>query len=715
MCEAMFTKKTVRAWLLQMIALLLLSAPAQAQSQLLLPATLQSRVIGAESNAETLYIDSASASSVYINLSNIIGGPLAMQLVDVSGISLAQSVPVDGGLSIIDAVLPSGGRYFVFVHAAPGSGAPISYDILFDFEPLGAVPIHTTTAPSTDAPPAIAPSPTVAEILLSAGLQVQLSWQGTADLNLEVRDPSGQALHWNARATNNGGGFGFDANGLCEVLSDTPTETATWQPGFLPTGSYEIIVYYEQACDAVTGTVPFTIEVTADGQSSGSLNDTLAPGAGDLANIYVTRFVLLDDGSAVLGAGGAYPSSSFTRLPRSYNFAADAPQPIQRDVAIAGEISNQQPFRSYSFDGAANELVSIDMRATSKNLDTLVQLIDPEGRVVDVNDDAFGSETTDSAISSARLLTSGIYTILATRYAKDIGGTEGQFELILSSGGDSAAVLGSDLNLPAGDVEVGLYWATKADLQLLVRDPLGESVFDDNPISASGGILQEAGNVNCSPSARDAPLSYIYWPPGFLRAGTYEIEVWYQAGCADFPEPVSFTLQVAVAGTNITRTRQFPLPDQRYVTNFTVQPSGVATAGEGGYIDGGSNTLAYQDAALAAPILERGAVAVGTISPDNVFDVYQFAGTAGETVTIRMSAQTLALDTNLYLVGPSGQEIASNDDANPIDLGLTGRVTDSQISNFTLPENGPYTIIATRYANQYGGTIGVYELSLSSP
>ena len=112
-------------------------------------------------------------------------------------------------------------------------------------------------------------------------------------------------------------------------------------------------------------------------------------------------------------------------------------------------------------------------------------------------------------------------------------------------------------------------------------------------------------------------------------------------------------------------------------------------------------------------LIESGVAVTGAISPGNTFDVYQFDGTAGETVTIAMRAVTFALDTNLYLIGPSGRELIANDDGDPVALGLDRRKTDSQISGYILTENGPYTIIATRYGNQYGGTIGVYELALT--
>ncbi|MCY3977912.1 MAG: hypothetical protein OXG23_07410, partial [Chloroflexi bacterium] len=299
-----------------------------------------------------------------------------------------------------------------------------------------------------------------------------------------------------------------------------------------------------------------------------------------------------------------------------------------------------------------------------------------------------------------------------SRSAKEIGGTEGAFQITLTGPSNEVASQLTDLSLPQGDIEVSLFWSTNADLQLLVRDPAGESVFDDNPLVASGGILQEAGNVNCVPAATGTPASYIYWPPGTMRPGTYEVEVWYQNACSELPPPVDFTLLIEVNGQVVADAREFPQAGQRFVTNFTVTPAGAAFAGEAGFIDAGSRTLAYQEEAFDAPLIESGQNVTGVISAENPFDVYRFNGVAGESVTISMLAATQTLDTNLYLISPGDRQIAANDDADPVLLGTAGRTTDSLISGYVLTENGPYTIIATRYANQYGGTLGVYSLIL---
>ena len=700
-----FTLPNLRTMLILLVAVSVIAVmplAAQDESRILVAGTTLSGSLSPDTTAASYVFDAGANSTAQVTLDNVSGGALALHLSDINGKTIAAAVDSGvGSVSLSDVALSSGGRYFVFVYFAPGSGAQdTAYDLSFDLA-VGDSAVEAE-AVAEEVPDLI---------LLGAGVDVRLTWSGAADLNLEVRGPTGQSLHWNSRTTDDGGVFGFDANGLCQVISPSPVETATWQPGFLPTGSYEIIIYYKEACDTVTGSVPFTVEVSVNGIASGTIGNVLSPGAVGQENVFVARFVVGGDGTAIVSAGGFNPSSSLTLVPNSYDSNTDTPTPIARDVPVVGVISNAQPFVTYSFAGAADELISLDMQATGQNLDTMLQILDPSGKVVHVNDDVSAS-LTDSVVANARLLSSGAYTIIATRYAKDFGGTEGGYQLTLSGSSSDVATQISSLNLPQGDIEVSLFWSTGADLQLLVRDPIGESVFDDNPFATSGGILQIAGNVNCIPAASGAPASYIYWPQGRMRPGTYEVEVWYQNPCSELPPAVDFTLLVEVGGVLVANARQFPQQGQRFVTNFTIQPSGVTVAGDGGFIDAGSSSLAYQQEALDAPAIESGRPVTGTISAVNTFDVYSFNGAAGQTVTISMAAVSQTLDTNLYLISPGGREIAANDDGDPVQLGTSGRTTDSLISGYVLTENGPFTIVATRYANQYGGTIGVYQLTL---
>ncbi len=703
-----------------LLCTLVLSLPpvfSQDETRVLSPGINVSDTLSSDNGASSYVFDATAGTTATITVVATEGQSLGLLLSDADGNSVAQAVDSDGlgAVQIENVLLANNGRYFVVVYSAPNAEGDNAYSITLAVneiaEPAEATPAPTEApAEATEVPQDTTSTEAIPEqVLIGGGIQVSLNWTGAADMNLQVRDPSGETLYWDSRATTNGGSFGFDANGLCEVITEDPTETATWQPGFLPTGSYEILVFYREVCDTGVASVPFTVSVSVDGTEAGSVDGVLLPPVQAQDSVYLTRFVVDGDGQATVGTGGVYPDSSLNLLPTAFDIATDTPSAIERDIPVVGEVTNDQPFVTYSFTGTAGEIVSIDMQAQGPNLDTLLQVVDGTGALVGVNDDS--GQSTNSFIANLRLLNDGVYTIVATRYGKGLGGTEGQFQLALSGPSSDVAPELTEFQLPQGDIEVTLLWNTTADLQLLVRDPVGEAVFDDVPFINSGGTLQENGNVNCVPAETITPISYTYWPIGRIRPGTYEVEVWYQNACSDVPPPTEFTLVIEVAGETIKVERQVPLLDQRYVTNFTIDPSGTGIAGEGGFL-GGSETLPYQTEIDSALTLTSGQPVTGVITPSNTFDVYSFDGVTGETVTISMAASSQTLDTKLFLISPSGIELVENDDGDPVLLGATGRTTDSIISEVLLPENGPYTILATRFGTVYGGTIGGYTLTM---
>lgn len=703
-----------------LLCTLVLSLPpvfSQDETRVLSPGINVSDTLSSDNGASSYVFDATAGTTATITVVATEGQSLGLLLSDADGNSVAQAVDSNGlgAVQIENVLLADNGRYFVVVYSAPNAEGDNAYSITLAVneitEPAEATPAPTEApVEATEVPQDTTSTEAIPEqVLIGGGIQVSLNWTGAADMNLQVRDPSGETLYWDSRATTNGGSFGFDANGLCEVITEDPTETATWQPGFLPTGSYEILVFYREVCDTGVASVPFTVSVSVDGTEAGSADGVLLPPVQAQDSVYLTRFVVDGDGQATVGAGGVYPDSSLNLLPTAFDIATDTPTAIERDVPVVGEVTNDQPFVTYSFTGTAGEIVSIDMQAQGPNLDTLVQVVDGTGALVGVNDDS--GQSTNSFIANLRLLNDGVYTIVATRYGKGLGGTEGQFQLALSGPSSDVAPELTEFQLPQGDIEVTLLWNTTADLQLLVRDPVGEAVFDDVPFINSGGTLQENGNVNCVPAETITPISYTYWPIGRIRPGTYEVEVWYQNACSDVPPPTEFTLVVEVAGETIKVQRQTPLVNQRFITNFTIDPSGTGIAGEGGFL-GGSETLPYQAEIQSALTLTSGQPVTGVITPSNTFDVYSFDGVTGETVTISMAASSQTLDTKLFLISPSGIELVENDDGDPVLLGATGRTTDSIISEILLPENGPYTILATRFGTVYGGTIGGYTLTM---
>ncbi len=90
---------------------------------------------------------------------------------------------------------------------------------------------------------------------------------------------------------------------------------------------------------------------------------------------------------------------------------------------------------------------------------------------------------------------------------------------------------------------------------------------------------------------------------------------------------------------------------------------------------------------LSASTLERGENLQLTVGSEEPIYFLQFSGTEGETITIDMQSEDF--DTLLYLFGPDGARIATNDDNEDS--------TNSRIENFQLPQDGTYLVFATSY------------------
>jgi hypothetical protein len=696
----------VYPFLLIILLLMALSSTAQEAPSPLVPDSPVSGNFNSSSAADVYRFEAVAESVATISVTSD-ELSLGLLLSDSSGAILEQAAAENGAAILPDIALSQAGSYFVTVFTSPGSEGTYELTMSLVAPETEATESTETVQPNTG--DIVTELPATNDVLLNNGIEVRLQWNATVDLNLEVRDPIGNTLYFDSRTSAIGGTFGFDANGFCEVISEAPVETATWRPGFLPTGSYEILVFYQQTCEGAAQAVPFSVTVTVNGQVLPVLEATIAPPVTvNSQSVYLANFVITGETAANLNNGGAYPDTALNQLPAPFADLSAQAVAIDRELPVLGAIFEEQDYVVYSFDAEANEILSVSMSATSRNLDTLVQLIDPNGNLVAVSDDTTNS--TNSLIPNQRILQSGTYLIVATRYGKDFGGTEGEFTLAVTQGAGLDENLVS-LALPEGDIQVYLTWNNNADLQLLVRDPAGFSVFDDEPQVSSGGILAADGNVGCIQEEGD-PVSYIYWPPNLGRPGTYEVDVWYENTCED-TSVVQFTLTVVVAGQVVLVERQSPVIGNHFVTTFTVDGDVTAAeAGIGGFTNSGiTPDLLSNEEVL--PISFNLPVS-GTITTENAFDVYEFSGEAGQIVTITMQKATgTNLDTNLYLLSESGVQLANNDDApDGTFVGTEQRTTDSVITGYVLPATGTYQIVATHFGNQFGGTIGNYQLTV---
>lgn len=550
--------------------------------------------------------------------------------------------------------------------------------------------------------------------LTNGGVNFTLDWFAAVDLDLEIRDPVGGALFFDNLSVQSGGVHDGNENSLCEDAVQTPSESATWPQGFVPAGSYEIIIYYQSPC-AVGGPQTFELSAAVDNEDDASISGVLNPGQRYLARVDVDP-----TGEWTLFNGGV--DTGALDLSR----VAD---PIDAAIgqAYTGNITNEKPKDAYVFDGVAGQSLDVSMTATSGSLDTLLILLDPSGQNLASNDDLDVGIT--NSLVSVTLPSNGEYTVLASRYGQVIGGTEGAYTLTISTQTQVAATdttsaddttpdtqpaVTSIGGPPQGTIEVSLSWATNADLQLLVREPGGEAIFDDNPNGISGGILADGfvGNRACE-NTTTSPLSYIYWPQNRIPpAGVYEVEVWFQNDCDD-ARPVTFDLSIEIDGqllalpdANSTVTTTATAEGNRYMISFQYDPATASVIlGDGGFFQMTSpNTLDYGAQLPTAQLIQVDQPISGRITQEQRFVVYAFEGRNGDRISIQMNRLNGTLDTALFLLDPSGVPLDSNDDIEP------GVITDSRIDTIELNADGTYYVIATHYGLQYGATQGDFQL-----
>jgi hypothetical protein len=399
-----------------------------------------------------------------------------------------------------------------------------------------------------------------------------------------------------------------------------------------------------------------------------------------------------------------------------YTAKIAAPTALGTRTTVNGTITTANSADAWSVEGQANAALTVGLNATSGSLDPFLVLVGPDGAIVTSNDDANDS-TRNSQILNFTLPRAGRYTIIATRFALAIGGTEGNYTLTVGNQATAAANNGNiaataaptaanSSALPTGSIEITLSWNTRADMRLLIRDPNGVSVFSDNRTPDNSGVLDRLGNFRCE-STNSAPVTFAYWPTNFLTAGTYEVGVWLEDRCEDQQTLPQYKLAVNVRGTKVIVYNDRAAPNKQHLlTTFTVDANGIATQGPIGLVTSQfSGDFASQlnnnpeGLSLATPV-------TGKIDATSPFVLYTFEAKKGQRLAIVLRNTSGNLDPHLFLLSFNGTQINENDDVTP------GQDANSRIEQ-NITTDGTYLIIASRYGVQLGGTSGTYELTIA--
>jgi len=419
-------------------------------------------------------------------------------------------------------------------------------------------------------------------------------------------------------------------------------------------------------------------------------------------------------------------------------FAAKIASPTAfTGTQATGRIDRNNGADVYSLELAQGDSFAVSLQAVNGgSLDPYLVLIGPLNTIVADNDDE--NQSTRNARIEQRNVAAGTYRIIATRFGLANGGTEGAYTLTVTRGsgsqvlvptvaaGTAVAVVPTVApgviptvgagTFPKGSIEVLLTWDSRSDVRMLIRDPRGASLYSDRTASDIGGKLTALGNFKCQNTTL-SPATYAYWPSSTrITPGTYEIKIFRDNLCGETLPP-NLTLKVTVNGKEvINQVTGSPTDGEAFLTSFTVDANGNAAAGQFGFFSNTFSTDITSAATSAIPI-DYGGAKDGEITAGAPYQLYSFKGFAGDKVTITMkrNAGTI-LDPYLFLLAPDGKaQLAYNDDNSAASNAAGGPVAppDSQIKAFTIPADGTYIIVATRYGAELGGTAGKYRLTLT--
>lgn len=342
--------------------------------------------------------------------------------------------------------------------------------------------------------------------------------------------------------------------------------------------------------------------------------------------------------------------------------------------------------QNYTLNATAGEPLSL--RSDWTDVDGMLYLLDPDGKVVAENDDNPDTANQQSLIEYLPAQ-SGTHVVWTTTYGRDEAGS---FRLFAECGESSApdlvttASLVSDAEVMVGDTVVVNYTITNAGsgpadatsvLMLLSGDPVisrTDNLLDTQEIAA----LTAGASISGDMEVMVPVIPGDYWIGPCTEAVAGEV----------------FT------GNNCT----VPVPGTVRLESDTGSRSKLRTNSEGGLLLNVSSGSACPSLAISCGqsqqgILQSSDCDTGPRGTGYFTDAYTFNGSAGTTVSF--NASWTEMDGYLYLQSPSGSLLAENDDS--------GSKTDSRIE-WVLDQPGVYTVWPTAFDQGQGGN---YQLDLT--
>lgn len=592
-----------------------------------------------------------SPEAVLDSFASEFGGDSEVTTLTVAGYDALRvaGAPEEGFLADIVLIIGDSNLYIVLGITPEGQ----DFTALFE-SMLESIVI---TAPVETQPQPVMPSadgPMVNAVRITVDQTLTGSWNEIDAVELVGTDASGAAVNQWAISAEASSQYGDDSWSAAQ---------ATGEPNTLECGDITTAWASETSSGIDSLTLTYGSSVVA---SAVNIHQTYNPGA----------IVMVE----LLPAAGQDPIVVFegvdttTECPGVFSVAVDSSMPGGEAIAVGatvnGALDNTAYFQDWTFDGAAGDVVTITLVNTSGDLDPFLYLLDADGATLTTNDDADDASVGafNSQIVSFTLPADGSYIIRATRFGDEFGGTTGSYALTLDSGGSTA---------PGPEAST-----------------TGTIAYGE---TASGSISDSAtSQVWTFTGTADDIVTITMAADGMVSLDAYLV-LQDNSGAELASNDDAGVDSLAVFDSQILG---YALP---YTGEYTIVAGRIS--GTGDYL-----LTVDSGAASAALTMNYGDTVTGTISDETIRELWAFEGTQGDIITITMidPAASPTLDSYVALLGPDGTEVTNNDDAADTSIGAFN----SQIAMFSLPETGTYTIVASRFGEEFGSGSGSYELNL---
>lgn len=293
--------------------------------------------------------------------------------------------------------------------------------------------------------------------------------------------------------------------------------------------------------------------------------------------------------------------------------------PIAYGDTVSGTISAAAYEVVYSFDGQAGDVITVSLTAITSGLDTYLVVYDmfPSQNPLTFDDD--GGEGLNSLLQDYSLPATGTYYLVATRYGRETGTSEGDFTLTLSSanssGGGDTVSGGAFGGLPTG----GGQQTGGQDL-----------AFSCNGVNVPAATMVTFEDVRPGFTYRVTVLGLDGFDP------VIGLEAEDGSSLCNDDEPLAVGSQVAVPGTGLV-TADYLTAQIMFTTSGAIGDIMMRIGGFGG--QGGRYVAVFEGLAIA-PSTEQDAVTL------QVSDSIR-----NETIYVYQVSRTTALDPYMGLAG----------------------------------------------------------------